>query len=81
MSLLYEVQVRNGFQELLCFALGYSPKELRGSRTGVFVGVSGGEAVEAWTLDPETLSGYTMSGCQRAMISNRLSFYFDLKGL
>ncbi|XP_014669584.1 PREDICTED: fatty acid synthase-like [Priapulus caudatus] len=59
---------------------GYNPQDLRGSRTGVFVGVSGSEACDAWSLDPETVSGYTMTGCQRAMVSNRLSFYFDFKG-
>lgn len=44
------------------------------------MGVSGSEAAEALSRDPETLVGYSMVGCQRAMMANRLSFFFDFKG-
>lgn len=44
------------------------------------MGVSGSEASEALSRDPETLVGYSMVGCQRAMLANRLSFFFDFKG-
>lgn len=44
------------------------------------MGVSGSEASEALSRDPETLVGYSMVGCQRAMMANRLSFYFNFKG-
>lgn len=44
------------------------------------MGVSGSEASEALSRDPETLVGYSMVGCQRAMMANRLSFFFDFKG-
>ena len=44
------------------------------------MGVSGSEASEALSRDPETLLGYSMVGCQRAMMANRLSFFFDFKG-
>ncbi|XP_037013862.2 fatty acid synthase [Artibeus jamaicensis] len=59
---------------------GINPASLRGTHTGVWVGVSGSEAAEALSRDPETLLGYSMVGCQRAMMANRLSFFFDLKG-
>ncbi|XP_006869546.1 PREDICTED: fatty acid synthase [Chrysochloris asiatica] len=59
---------------------GINPASLRGTNTGVWVGVSGSEASEALSRDPETLVGYSMVGCQRAMMANRLSFFFDLKG-
>ncbi|XP_046335907.1 fatty acid synthase-like [Haliotis rufescens] len=59
---------------------GYSPQSLRGSKTGVFIGVSASEAGEALSADPETLVGYGMTGCCRAMFANRLSFFFDFKG-
>lgn len=59
---------------------GINPASLRGTNTGVWVGVSGSEASEALSRDPETLVGYSMVGCQRAMMANRLSFFFNLKG-
>lgn len=54
---------------------------MRGSKTGVYIGVSGSEAGEAFSKDPEELLGYSMTGCQRAMFANRLSYFFDFNGM
>ncbi|CAL8303726.1 unnamed protein product [Lota lota] len=59
---------------------GLNPTALRGTRTGVYIGVSGSEAGEAFSRDPEELLGYSMTGCQRAMFANRLSYFFDFNG-
>lgn len=59
---------------------GLNPSTLRGSKTGVYIGVSGSEAGEAFSRDPEELLGYSMTGCQRAMLANRLSYFFDFNG-
>ncbi|XP_032358725.1 fatty acid synthase [Etheostoma spectabile] len=59
---------------------GLNPATLRGSKTGVYIGVSGSEAGEAFSKDPEELLGYSMTGCQRAMLANRLSYFFDFNG-
>lgn len=59
---------------------GLNPASLRGSKTGVYIGVSGSEAGEAFSRDPEELLGYSMTGCQRAMLANRLSYFFDFNG-
>ena len=59
---------------------GVNPQSIRGTKTGVFIGSSFSEAAEAWTSDVEKMTGYTMTGCCRAMFANRLSYFFDLKG-
>ncbi|XP_005094185.1 fatty acid synthase [Aplysia californica] len=59
---------------------GQTLQSVRGSRTGVFIGVSIAEASEAWSADPETLVGYSMPGCCKAMFANRISFFFDFTG-
>ncbi|XP_045925650.1 fatty acid synthase [Micropterus dolomieu] len=59
---------------------GVNPASMRGSKTGVYIGVSGSEAGEAFSRDPEELLGYSMTGCQRAMLANRLSYFFDFRG-
>lgn len=61
--------------------LGLNPTAMRGSKTGVYIGVSGSEAAEAFSRDPEELLGYSMTGCQHAMLANRLSYFFDFTGL
>ena len=59
---------------------GVRPSELRGTRTGVFVGASGSDSLVAFSRNPHELSGYSMSGCASSMLANRLSFYFDFNG-
>ncbi|KAG6462008.1 hypothetical protein O3G_MSEX013000 [Manduca sexta] len=59
---------------------GLNPAELRGSRTGVYVGVSNSETEEMWTVDPDKINGYALTGCCRAMFPNRISYTFDLRG-
>lgn len=59
---------------------GYNPQELRGTKTGVFIGVSDSESDEYWTADPELVNGYGLTGCCRAMFANRVSYTFDFSG-
>ena len=59
---------------------GIDPANARGSKTGVFIGCSASEAHDAWSSQPEKLTGYEMTGCTRSMFANRLSYYFDFKG-
>lgn len=62
------------------FDSGINPTELKGTRTGVFIGSSSSEALHAYSTNPEELSGYSMTGCASSMLANRLSFFFDFKG-
>lgn len=59
---------------------GINPQELRGSRTGVYIGCSNSETEQHWCADPDLVNGYGLIGCARAMFANRLSFTFDFKG-
>ncbi|CAI4233223.1 unnamed protein product [Auanema sp. JU1783] len=59
---------------------GINPYDYRGSRTGVFVGCSGSETSAALTQDPESVTGYSLTGCVGAMFANRLSFTLNLQG-
>lgn len=64
---------------MFCF-VGMNPQEIRGSRTGVYIGVSSSETEQYWCSDPDRVNGYGLTGCARAMFANRISFTFDFKG-
>nr|ARI45075.1 fatty acid synthase [Leptinotarsa decemlineata] len=59
---------------------GVNPAEVKGSKTGVFIGVSDSESSEFWTQDPDQVNGYGLTGCCRAMFPNRISYTFDFSG-
>jgi len=59
---------------------GLNPSDLRGSRTGVYIGVSNSETEQHWCSDADRVNGYGLTGCARAMFANRISFTFDFKG-
>jgi len=39
-----------------------------------------GEAADSWTAHPSTTCGFSLIGCERGMVANQLSYFFDLKG-
>ncbi|XP_063380019.1 fatty acid synthase-like [Cydia fagiglandana] len=59
---------------------GFNPVELRGSRCGVYVGLTRSESFGAWSRDKDKINSYIVTGCSNSMISNRVSYAFDLKG-
>lgn len=59
---------------------GLNPGDMRGTKTGVFIGVSDSESSEYWTQDPDQINGYGLTGCCRAMFPNRVSYTFDFSG-
>ena len=66
---------------LIVCLTGVSPQLARGSKTGVFIGCSASESHDAWSNNTEDLVGYEMTGCTRSMFANRLSYFFDFKGV
>ncbi|MFG2647962.1 acyltransferase domain-containing protein [Streptomyces sp. NPDC048436] len=53
---------------------------LAGTRTGVFVGISGNEYGHLTTQDPESVASWTPPGAALSIAANRLSYLLDLRG-
>jgi len=59
---------------------GIAPASLRGSRTGVFVGVSAPEYAAFTASDLTRLDVFTATGAALSIIAGRLSYLLDLRG-
>ncbi|MEU7895953.1 SDR family NAD(P)-dependent oxidoreductase [Nonomuraea sp. NPDC049152] len=59
---------------------GSPPSRLRGSRTGVFVGMATGDYAHRQLSDPDRISAHTTTGNSFAIAANRLSYYYDWRG-
>ncbi|MEU9126388.1 SDR family NAD(P)-dependent oxidoreductase, partial [Streptomyces sp. NPDC048506] len=59
---------------------GIDPVELRGSRTGVFVGTNGQHYVPLLQDGDESFDGYIATGNSASVMSGRLSYVFGLEG-
>ncbi|PLB46693.1 polyketide synthase [Aspergillus steynii IBT 23096] len=65
--------------ESLEFA-GLSLESLRGTPTGVYVGLMCADYYDVQARDPESLPQYNATGTARSILSNRVSYFFDWKG-
>ena len=54
--------------------------EIRGSQTSVFVGSMTADYTDIQMRDTETMPKYAVTGTARSLLSNRISYFFDLKG-
>lgn len=59
---------------------GYTLEQLQGSSTSVFVGLMTADYYDLQLRDMETLPRYNATGTARSILSNRISYFFDLKG-
>ena len=59
---------------------GWPLDGLEGSQTSVHVGVMTEDYNEIQMRDPETLETYAATGLARSILSNRISYFFNLKG-
>jgi acyl transferase domain-containing protein/NAD(P)-dependent dehydrogenase (short-subunit alcohol dehydrogenase family)/SAM-dependent methyltransferase len=59
---------------------GLTLEQLRGSLTSVHVGTMTNDWTVIQLRDPETLPQYTATGTANSIVSNRISYVFDLKG-
>jgi len=60
---------------------GVNPRSIRGSRTGVFIGCTESDAFNAWTTDIGRVKGYELTGSDKSMMANLLSYFFDFNGV
>ncbi|KUI64258.1 Nonribosomal peptide synthetase 14 [Cytospora mali] len=61
-------------------AAGYSLQQLHGSSTGVFVGQMTDDYRDILYRDPDNIPQYTATGISRAILANRISYFFDWRG-
>ncbi|WP_348734211.1 aminotransferase class III-fold pyridoxal phosphate-dependent enzyme [Rheinheimera texasensis] len=61
---------------------GLDPQQLRGSKTGVFVGLSSNDYFKAHmgSLDADKISAYALTGVHASTASGRLSYFYDWHG-
>lgn len=59
---------------------GVNPQDIRGTKTGVYVGLMTNESSDFYERTPEKLTGYETIGAIRSMLANRISFQYNFKG-
>ncbi|XP_055540269.1 fatty acid synthase-like [Wyeomyia smithii] len=59
---------------------GVNPETLRGSRTGVFIGVCFSETEARMFFQTCPPKGYALTGCAKSQLANRISYVFDFRG-
>ncbi|KAI3061119.1 hypothetical protein CBS147353_10053 [Aspergillus niger] len=59
---------------------GLSIDILRGTTTGVYVGLMCADYLDVQLRDPEAIAQYHATGTARSILSNRVSYFYDWKG-
>ncbi|TLP42390.1 SDR family NAD(P)-dependent oxidoreductase [Cohaesibacter sp. CAU 1516] len=59
---------------------GLPPSEIAGQNIGVFVGNSGSDHSNRFFFDPANSDSFMMTGNTMSLVSNRISYIFDLHG-
>jgi acyl transferase domain-containing protein len=63
-----------------CIVAGIPLEKIAGTKTAVFSGIFTRDYTEGMLRDVETLPRYYATGTGTAMLANRVSYFFDLKG-
>lgn len=59
---------------------GMRPSRLTGERVGVYIGASSSDYMNRFYFDPAAIDAQFMTGNTLSIISNRISYIFDLRG-
>ena len=64
----------------LIYDSNYSLNDLKNSKTGVFIGSCNTEYFQKQSEDPDFCNDYSITGGLLTLLSNRISYFYDLKG-
>ncbi|XP_029670079.1 fatty acid synthase-like [Formica exsecta] len=59
---------------------GVNPKDIRGTKTGVFIGACFSESQGNWFYEKLQVSGPIILGCSKAILANRISNWLGITG-
>ncbi|XP_034230761.1 fatty acid synthase-like [Thrips palmi] len=59
---------------------GLNPQSLYGTKTGVFIGACFSESEKTWFYEKLEVNGFGITGCSRAMLANRISYWLGVNG-
>ncbi|KAL6436152.1 hypothetical protein ACFW04_005722 [Cataglyphis niger] len=59
---------------------GVNPKDLRGTKTGVFIGACFSESEGNWFYEKHQVSNSAIHGCSKAILANQISQWLDITG-
>lgn len=59
---------------------GYQPSKLRGTATGVYVGIASNDYAQVQMTSPDGVDVHTNSGSTLSIASNRIAYLLDFKG-
>ncbi|XP_055377679.1 fatty acid synthase isoform X2 [Condylostylus longicornis] len=59
---------------------GVNPNDLRGSKTGVYIGACISESEKSWLYERVPRNGISLTGCSRSILAHRISYCFGLNG-
>ncbi|KAK3908916.1 Fatty acid synthase [Frankliniella fusca] len=59
---------------------GVNPGSLYGTKTGVFIGACFSESEKTWFYEKLEVNGFGITGCSRAMLANRISYWLGVNG-
>ncbi|XP_051174729.1 fatty acid synthase-like [Leptopilina boulardi] len=78
MDPLIRITIETAYEAII--DAGINPNNLKGSKSAVFTGSSFSEAEKSLFYDKSMQKGYGLLGVCRAILPNRISFFFDLNG-
>ncbi|XP_065336360.1 fatty acid synthase-like [Cloeon dipterum] len=59
---------------------GVNPLSLRDTKCGVFIGACFSESEKIWFYEKIQIHGFGITGCSRAMLANRISYWLGIHG-